>query len=281
MAKKLESIVQLAAQTAQQISANGGNYMAFLTTAAHNFKYSFRDQLLIFAQKPDATACAQIEFWNKHSRWVNRGTTGIALLVETERGYRLRYVFDMSDTNSREGRTIPIWQMQPQYEGAVIEGLENSYGELDSKPDLAACLLETAKIIVEDNFSDYYADLCSVKAGSLLEELDEDSTRAWFKNLLESSVAFMLLTRCGIDAGEHFTREDFAHVFEFNTPETLSILGAATSDISEMALREIATTVLSLYREERKQNRTFADRPDTRYIISEKGYRKAERNVVE
>ncbi len=248
MAKKLDSIVQLAAQTAQQISANGGNYMAFLTPAAHNFKYSFRDQLLIFAQKPDATACAQIDFWNKHSRWVNRGTTGIALLVDTERGYRLRHVFDMSDTNSREGRIIPIWQMKPQYEGAVIEGLENSYGELGGKPDLAACLLETAKIIVEDNFSDYYADLCSVKAGSLLEELDEDSTRAWFRDLLESSVAFMLLTRCGIDAGEHFAREDFAHVFEFNTPETLSILGAATSDISEMALREIATTVLSLYR---------------------------------
>ena len=218
MAQKLDSIIRLAAQTAQQISANGGNYMAFLTTAAHNFKYSFRDQLLIFAQKPDATACAQIEFWNKHSRWVNRGTTGIGLLVDTERGYKLQYVFDMSNTNSREGRTIPIWQMNPQYEGAVIEGLENSYGELSGKPDLAACLLETAKIIVEDNFSDYYADLCSVRAGSLLEELDEDSTRTWFKNLLENSVAFMLLTRCGIDVGDHFTREDFAHVRRFYEP---------------------------------------------------------------
>ena len=186
MAKKLDSIVQLAAQTARQISSSGGNYMAFLNTAAHNFKYSFRDQLLIFAQKPDATACAQIDFWNKHGRWVNRGTTGIALLVDTERGYRLRHVFDMSNTNSREGRTIPIWQMKPQYESAVMEALENSYGELTGKPDFAACLLETAKIIVEDNFSDYYADLRTVKAGSLLEELDDLNTEAWFKSLLEN-----------------------------------------------------------------------------------------------
>ena len=135
MAKKPEPIVRLAAQTACQITANSGNYMAFLNTAAHNFKYSFRDQLLIFAQKPDATACAQTDFWNEHGRWINRGTTGIALLVDTERGYKLRHVFDMSDTNSREGRTIPIWQMKPQYEGAVIEALENSYGELTGKPD--------------------------------------------------------------------------------------------------------------------------------------------------
>ena len=140
MAKKLESIIQLAAEKAHEISANSGNYMAFLTTAAHNFKYSFRDQLLIYAQKPDATACAEIEFWNKYGRWVNRGTTGIALLVDTDQGYKLRHVFDMSDTNSREGRTIPIWQMKPQYEGPVAEALENSYGELPTSPTLpSAC----------------------------------------------------------------------------------------------------------------------------------------------
>ena len=130
MAKKLDSIVELAAQKTREISANSGNYMAFLTTAAHNFKYNFRDQLLIYAQKPDATACAQIDFWNKHGRYVNRGTRGIALLVDTDQGYKLRYVFDMSDTNSRQGRTIPIWKMEPRYEDTVIEALENSYGPL-------------------------------------------------------------------------------------------------------------------------------------------------------
>ena len=137
MAKKPEPIVRLAAQTARQIFANSGNYMAFLTTAAHNFKYSFRDQLLIYAKKPDATACAQTDFWNKHGRWVNKGTTGIALLVDTDKGYKLRHVFDMSDTNSRAGRTVPVWQMRPQYEGAVVEALENSYGEFSDKSDFA------------------------------------------------------------------------------------------------------------------------------------------------
>ena len=140
MARKNEAVVELAVQTARQISANSGNYMAFLTTAAHNFKYSFRDQLLIYAQKPDATACAQIDLWNKYGRRVKRGTTGIALLVDTDRGYKLRYVFDMSDTNSHTGRTIPIWQMKPQYEGAVAEALENSYGEFADKSDFAECL---------------------------------------------------------------------------------------------------------------------------------------------
>ena len=203
MAKKLGSIVELAAQNAREISANSGNYMAFLTTAAHNFKYNFRGQLLVYAQKPGATACAQIDFWNKHGRYVNRGTSGIALLVDTDRGYKLRYVFDMSDTNSRQGRMIPIWRMAPQYEDAVIEALENSYGEFSDKSSLSACLLETARVIVEDNFGDYYMELQCVKEGNLLEELDDLSTETWFKGLVENSVAFIMLTRCGIDPTDY------------------------------------------------------------------------------
>ena len=265
MAKKLDSIVELAAQKTREISANSGNYMAFLTTAAHNFKYDFRDQLLIYAQKPDATACAQIDFWNKHGRYVNRGTRGIALLVDTDRGYKLRYVFDMSDTNSRQGRTIPIWKMEPRYEDTVIEALENSYGEFPDRPGLAACLLETAKVIVEDNLGDYYTELRGVKAGSLLEELDDLSTETWFKGLVENSVAFIMLTRCGIDPMDYFSGEDFAHVYDFDTPETLSILGGAVSDIAEMPLREIATTVLSLCRAEQRENRTFDGNSDRQY----------------
>ena len=265
MAKKLDSIVELAAQKTREISANSGNYMAFLTTAAHNFKYNFRDQLLIYAQKPDATACAQIDFWNKHGRYVNQGTRGIALLVDTDRGYKLRYVFDMSDTNSRQGRTIPIWKMEPRYEDAVIEALENSYGEFPDRSGLAACLLETAKVIVEDNFGDYLTELRGIKEGSLLEELDDLSTETWFRGLVESSVAFIMLTRCGIDPMDYFSGEDFAHVYDFDTPETLSILGGAVSDIAEMPLREIASTVLSLYRAEQRENRTFAQTPNRPY----------------
>lgn len=276
MAKKLDSIVELAAQKTREISANSGNYMAFLTTAAHNFKYNFRDQLLIYAQKPDATACAQIDFWNKHGRYVNRGTRGIALLVDTDQGYKLRYVFDMSDTNSRQGRVIPIWKMEPRYEDAVIEALENSYGEFPDRSGLAACLLETAKVIVEDNFGDYYTELRGVKEGSLLEELDDLSTETWFRGLVESSVAFIMLTRCGIDPMDYFSGEDFAHVYDFDTPETLSILGGAVSDIAEMPLREIASTVLSLYRAEQRENRTFAQTPNRQYYD---GRTKQERSV--
>ena len=276
MAKKLDSIVELAAQKTREISANSGNYMAFLTTAAHNFKYNFRDQLLIYAQKPDATACAQIDFWNKHGRYVNRGTRGIALLVDTDQGYKLRYVFDMSDTNSRQGRVIPIWKMEPRYEDAVIEALENSYGEFPDRSGLAACLLETAKVIVEDNFGDYYTELRGVKEGSLLEELDDLSTETWFRGLVESSVAFIMLTRCGIDPMDYFSGEDFAHVYDFDTPETLSILGGAVSDIAEMPLREIASTVLSLYRAEQREKRTFAQTPNRQYYD---GRTKQERSV--
>ena len=276
MAKKLDSIVELAAQKTREISANSGNYMAFLTTAAHNFKYNFRDQLLIYAQKPDATACAQIDFWNKHGRYVNRGTRGIALLVDTDRGYKLRYVFDMSDTNSRQGRTIPIWKMEPRYEDTVIEALENSYGEFPDRSGLAACLLETAKVIVEDNLGDYYTELRGVKAGSLLEDLDDLSTETWFKGLVESSVAFIMLTRCGIDPMDYFSGEDFAHVYDFDTPEALSILGGAVSDIAEMPLREIASTVLSLYRAEQRENRTFDENSDRQY---HDGRTKQERSV--
>ena len=276
MAKKLESIVELAAQKTREISANSGNYMAFLTTAAHNFKYNFRDQLLIYAQKPDATACAEIDFWNRHGRYVNRGTRGIALLVDTDRGYKLRHVFDMSDTNSRQGRMIPIWKMEPRYEDAVIEALENSYGEFPDRSGLAACLLDTAKVIVEDNFGDYLTELRGVKEGSLLEELDDLSTETWLRILVENSVAFIILTRCGIDPLDYFSGEDFSHVYDFDTPETLSILGGAVSDIAEMPLREIASTVLSLYRAEQRENRTFDGNFDRQY---HDGRRKQERSV--
>ena len=165
--------------------------------------------------------------------------------------------------------------MKPQYEGPVAEALENSYGEFTDKSDFAECLLQTAKIIVEDNFSDYYTELRGVKEGSLLEELDDLNTEVWFKGLLENSVAYIMLTRCGIDPQEYFSGEDFAHVFDFNTPETLSILGGAVSDISEMPLREIASTVRNLYREEQEQNRTFAEQSGRQY----NGGRTSERSV--
>lgn len=265
MPTKQEVITELATQTAQRITRSGEDYMAFLTTAANNFKYSFQDQLLIFAQKPEATACAEIKFWNRHGRWVNKGTTGIALLRDTDAPYKLRYVFDMSDTNSRIGRTVPVWQMREQDENAVIEALANRYGTPPDASSLQESLMETAKVIAEDNLSDYYTELCSNREGSLLEELDADNTEVWFRNLLENSIAYMLLTRCGIKAREVLTAEDFAHVCDFNTPETISVLGTANSDIAEMALREIAATVLSQRRRESRANDSVANREEKPY----------------
>ena len=270
MSRKYTQVTELAVSTARDITSSAGKYMAFLTTAANNFKYSFRDQLLIYAQKPDATACAEIDFWNKHGRYVNKGTRGIALLVDTTEKYKLRHVFDMSDTNSRTGRTVPVWSMQTQYMESVIDTLENSFGVIEDKSSLAAALIEAASLVVEDNFTDYYNDLLSVKTGSLLEELDELNTEVWLKDTLKSSVAYMMLTRCGYRAGDYFAAEDFARVYDFDTPETLSVLGAATSDIAEMALREIATTVLSLQKQEYRQNRTFAGDDRGQYDIAER-----------
>ena len=269
MASKYQIIVGMAEHTARDITQNPDSWMSFLTTAANNYKYKFKDQILIHAQKPNATACAEIETWNRLGRWVNKGTKGIALLSDKDIPYRLRHVFDVSDTNTRVGAHISLWQMRGQYTEAVTEALENSFGAVESKGGLASALLETAKNAVEDNFSDYLSDLRSVKGDSFLEELDELNTEVWFKTALTNSVAFMLLTRCGMEAGEVFDREDFVRVLDFNTPQTVAILGGAASDISEMVLREIGATVKNLQMEERKQNRTFADNRTSGYNDSE------------
>lgn len=265
MPSKYQIIKEMAAQEALSITSNTERFMAFLHTAANNYKYSFQDQLLIHAQRPDATACAEIDTWNKLGRWVNKGTRGIALLVDRDVPYKLRYVFDLSDTNSRAGREVRIWQMQERYLPDVQEALSNSFGEVDASRDFPGFLMEVAENAVSDNLDDYVVALENVKRGSLLEELDDLNTRQWLRQTLCSSVGFMLLTRCGYDAAEHFSFEDFAHVLDFNTHDTISVLGVASSDIAEMALREIEVTVRSLQRAEKLQSRTFADRGENRY----------------
>ena len=264
MPSKYELMSQVAAEKALEITSGADRYLSFLETAAANYKYTFREQLLIYAQKPEATACAEISTWNRLGRWVNKGTKGIALLVETQDRYRLRYVFDVSDTNSRQERPVNLWQLQPRYEDAVIEALENSFGPLDEKPGFVSSLTRITDTIVEDNFTDYAEMLRSVKAGSLLEELDDQNLAAWLKSTVKSGVAFMALTRCGYDARQYFDADDFHHLYDFNSYETISVLGGATSDMAEMALREIEVTVKALQREEKKQIRTFANVEQTR-----------------
>lgn len=258
MPSKYKIIMEMASQTARDVTSNVDRYTDFLVTAANNYKYSFKEQLLIHAQKPEATACAEIETWNRLGRWVNKGTKGIALLVDTDGPYKLRHVFDISDTNSRAGRTVTFWQMRLQYEDAVKESLQDSFGEVELTAEFPHFLIEISKNAVEDNFSDYLANLQSVKGGSFLEELDDLNLEVWLKDTLRSSVAYMALVRAGYQPNLYFTRDDFSHIYDFNTVPVISVLGAATSDISEMVIREIAETVKGLEKEEKQNNRTFA-----------------------
>ena len=265
MPSKYRIILEMASQTARDIASNADRYTDFLITAANNYKYSFKEQLLIHAQKPDATACAEIDTWNKLGRWVNKGTKGIALLIDRDVPYKLRHVFDISDTNSRAGRNITLWRMKPEYEYAVSESLQASFGDVEEPRDFSHLLIDISGYAVEDNLSDYLMELNAVKAGSFLEELDDTSLEAWLKTTLKSSVAFMALSRAGYEPRQYFDREDFSHLFDFNTLEVISVLGAAVSDISEMVIREMGETVKEMEKEEKRKIRTFAQEGASAY----------------
>ena len=265
MPSKYRIILEMASQTARDIASNADRYTDFLITAANNYKYSFKEQLLIHAQKPDATACAEIDTWNKLGRWVNKGTKGIALLIDRDVPYKLRHVFDISDTNSRAGRNITLWQMKPEYEYAVSESLQASFGDVEEPRDFPHLLIDISGYAVEDNLSDYLMELNAVKAGSFLEELGDTSLEAWLKTTLKSSVAFMALSRAGHEPRQYFDREDFSHLFDFNTVEVISVLGAAVSDISEMVIREMGETVKEMEKEGKRKIRTFAQTDPSAY----------------
>ena len=265
MPSKYRIILEMASQTARDIASNADRYTDFLITAANNYKYSFKEQLLIHAQKPDATACAEIDTWNKLGRWVNKGTKGIALLIDRDVPYKLRHIFDISDTNSRAGRNITLWQMKPEYEYAVSESLQASFGDVEEPRDFPHLLMDISGYAVEDNLSEYLMELNAVKAGSFLEELDDTSLEAWLKTTLKSSVAFMALSRAGYEPRQYFDREDFSHLFDFNTVEVISVLGAAVSDISEMVIREMGEAVKEMEKEERRKIRTFAQTGSSAY----------------
>ena len=265
MPSKYKIILEMASHAARDITSDADRYTDFLVTAANNYKYSFKEQLLIHAQKPDATACAEIDTWNKLGRWVNKGTKGIALLIDRDVPYKLRHVFDISDTNSRAGRNITLWQMKPEYEYAVAESLQASFGDVEEPRDFPHLLMDISGYAVEDNLSDYLMELNAVKAGSFLEELDDTSLEAWLKTTLKSSVAFMALSRAGYEPRQYFDREDFSHLFDFNTLEVISVLGAAVSDISEMVIREMGETVKEMEKEEKRKIRTFAQEGASAY----------------
>ena len=269
MAAKYQLITELYRRTGVAVAKNPQAWQGFLAAACRNYKCRFDEQLLIYAQRPDAVAVAQLETWNKQfRRWVNKDSKGIAVFDPKGRRNTLKYYFDVSDTH--EGyygsRPVPIWQMNEQYEQAVMERLSDRFGEVEGS-DLASVLMETAKNAVEDNLPDYFSQLKDCTKDSFLEELDDFNVEVIYKRLAANSVAFMLISRCGLDTGEFFDREDFQDIINFNTPATINALGIATSDIAEMALREISLTIRDVQMAEKTQNRTFVPKPQARYDI--------------
>ena len=259
MASKLKDIIPLAEQTTRSLTNNPQNWTAFLRTAGNNYKYSFHDQVLIHAQRPNATACAPIDMWNRRfRRWINKGSKGIALIDDSQEKLRLRYVFDIADTYSFYGNEVRFWQMQRRFQEGVAETLTNSFGTVDGS-DIPSVLLSTAKNAADDHFTDYLENLMDVKERSFLEDLDGLSVQVAFRQMLESSIGYMLLTRCGYDASEYLSRDDFMQIFNFNTVETITVLGTASSDISEMVLREIESTVKGMLQEEKRTGKKFAE----------------------
>lgn len=249
MASNLQIITSLFLDEVLNVTKNQDNWKAFLKTAANNYKYSFPDQLLIFVQRPDATACAEIEIWNERfNRWVNRGATGIALLNEN----RLRYVFDVSDTNSFYGNEITLWKSEKKYENEIANALTDAFGKTDSG-SLESVIYDTATNLADDNAANYLEMLCDMKQNSLLEELDRDNISVLFKNALAASAGYMMMTRCGFDANDFYDGVDFKDIASFNTYETAMLFGTAVSDISETGLREIENIIKSI----EKRNRTF------------------------
>mgnify|MGYP005849696375 FL=1 len=277
MAAKYQQITELYRRTGVAVAKNPQAWQGFLSSACRNYKCRFDEQLLIYAQRPDAVAVAKLETWNRQfKRWVNKDSKGIAVFDPKGRRNMLKYYFDVSDTH--EGyygsRPVPIWQMDERYEQAVMERLSDRFGDVEST-DLASALMETAKNAVEDNLQDYFSQLKDCTKDSFLEELDDFNIEVIYRRLAANSVAFMLISRCGLDTNEFFDRDDFADIVNFNTPATINAIGIATSDISEMALREISQSIRNVQMAEKDQNRTFAQRTQAQY---DKGRQQPERS---
>ena len=261
MPTKFQLITELYDQTVQSVTGSYQSWTGFLRAACYNYKCPFDDQILIYAQRPDATAVLEMERWNRQfGRWVNRGAKSIAVFGDDGQNC-LKLYFDVSDTHaSRFARPLPIWTMHPAFEPEVIETLEATFGNLAEKENLADAVRSACHNAVADNFTDYLQDLRECREDSLLEELDDRNLEVFYRDALEVSVAYMLMTRLGLRADDYFSPDEFAHVYEFNTPPTINALGIATSDIAEMGLREISRTVMQAQRDQ-----FFANREKNRY----------------
>ena len=280
MAIRYKALTELYRETQRSVTAPD-QWRAFLASACRNYRLSFDEQLLVYAQRPDATAVLEIERWNRQfGRWVNRGANGIAVFDGEHNGKpRLKYYFDISDTHeARFPHPVPLWTVREEYAPDIIETLENSFGELERKEDLGEALLSAAKNAVEDNMPDYLSELKTLTEGSFLEELDELNLEVEYRRAVQNSIGYMLLVRCGLDPSEYFEDMDFRDVTDFNTPQTLNALGVATGDISQMCLSAISRTVLALQRQPQKENRTFEPQQKNQYAVTEQENTQPERS---
>ena len=241
MASKFQFITELYSRTLAELTGDYESWTGFLRSACYNYKCPFDEQVLIYAQRPNATAVLELEKWNRQfGRWVNAGATGIAVMDEVHGKGRLKHYFDITDTHAtRISRPVPIWSMEPAYTEPVIETLEATFGTLAEKDNLPDAILSASRNAVADNMQDYSRDLLDCRGGSMLEELDALNVEVTYRRALESSVAYMLLTRLSLPATAYILPEDFEDIYSFDTPTTINALGIATSDIAEMGLREI------------------------------------------
>ena len=252
MASKFQFITELYSRTLTRLTGDYESWTGFLRSACYNYKCPFDEQVLIYAQRPDATAVLELEKWNRQfGRWVNAGATGIAVMDEAHGKGWLKHYFDITDTHAtRISRPVPIWSMEPAYTEPVIETLEATFGTLAEKDNLPDAILSASRNAVADNMQDYLRDLLDCRGGSMLEELDALNVEVTYRRALESSVAYMLLTRLSLPAAAYILPEDFEGIYSFDTPTTINALGIATSDIAEMGLREISRTVMQARREQ-------------------------------
>ena len=252
MASKFQFITELYSRTLTKLTGDYESWTGFLRSACYNYKCPFDEQVLIYAQRPDATAVLELEKWNRQfGRWVNTGATGIAVIDEARGKGWLKHYFDITDTHAtRISRPVPIWSMEPAYTEPVIETLEATFGTLAEKDNLPDAILSASRNAVADNMQDYLRDLLDCRGGSMLEELDALNVEVTYRRALESSVAYMLLTRLSLPAAAYILPEDFEDIYSFDTPTTINALGIATSDIAEMGLREISRTVMQARREQ-------------------------------
>ena len=270
MANKLIKTQELFGEEISIITKNPSEWLKFLDTCSNNYKFSFKEKVLKYAQKPDSNYLTEIEQWNKKlHRWIKKDTKGVALIENDGINTKLKHVFDISDTYDKFGRKVSIWQVNHKFDDEIIEDLENTYGSLEMKSNLSEAIISASYNMVEDNFQDYFTELNRVTDNSLLENLDEDTLSYYFRRIMSNSVAYMMMKRCGLTPEDYFSENDFREITNFNTIQTITKLGMATSDIAENGLREIYDTNRILTKNSKNKNYTF-DRKNNNYYNENK-----------